>query len=108
MPDQNLPHPPKFPAESSDDEPGELFADGPPCLQRLISINAWRGDDRELLVRNGAFYLEKKAGGADHFKTDVHIFNRTCREPLPYDKVEAVIKSMSRRRTPKSYTCSES
>jgi hypothetical protein len=81
---------------------GELFADGPPCLQQLFQIGFAEGTRNDLMY-NAALYcrLSTPSGWEDK----LHNINGTaCDPPLAKDEIDTIAASVRKKKVYK-YTC---
>jgi hypothetical protein len=71
----------------------QLFADGPPCLQRIWSAGVT--DNRNVTLANACVYLKKAF--PSNWKEKLDEYNRALPEPLPSDEIEALKRSYEKK-----------
>lgn len=82
---------------------GNLFKDGPPCLQHLSTSGFPKGTRNDGLFNIGV-YLRKK--NPDGWKSELESYNRDCMQPpLSLLEVQVVIKSVGKKQY--RFTCSK-
>jgi len=81
-----------------------LFADGPPCLQHIMTMGFTEGG-RNISLFNVGVYFRKK--NPDDWQEDLMRFNyEHLSTPLPSGEVNALVKSVSKKDY--AYTCKQS
>ncbi len=81
---------------------GELFENGPPCLQTLHQLGFPSGSNKDALFNIG-IYLKKRY--PDDWETYMMTFNLHLKPPLSDDLVEATTKSLKKKDY--NYTCAK-
>jgi len=81
-----------------------LFDDGPPCLQHIMTMGFPEGGRNISLFNVGVYYRKKNP---DDWQEDLMRFNyENLPEPLPSGEVNGLIKSVSKKDY--AYTCKQS
>ena len=89
--------------ESYKPELVDLFKDGPPCLQHLMTMGFPEGGRNISLFNVGVYYRKKNP---DDWQEDLMKFNyEHVSEPLPSSEVNTLIKGVSKKEY--AYTCKQ-
>ena len=82
----------------------DLFSDGPPCLQHLMTMGFPEGGRNISLFNVGVYYRKKNP---DDWQEDLMKFNyEHVSSPLPSSEINALVKGVSKKDY--AYTCKQS
>jgi hypothetical protein len=81
----------------------DVFKDGPPCLQHIMTMGFPEGGRNSSLFNVGVYYRKKNP---DDWQEDLMKFNyENLSTPLPSNEVNGIVKSVSRKDY--AYTCKQ-